>query len=203
MAETAAEGRARLAQKRAKAAARITEIQRDARAAGEARTNARAKLIELERRDNVKPAERAAAERALHDAELAASQPWQQRIQGAEARVRDVDQELRAFIGEHLPELVSSIEERGAAAAERLNAALAEVVAANQEWAAAAAELGATLAAVGSVKPGDVSYSRTEAVTRACAEALAAGGELGPKLRRDSRVPRLGEAKDPAIPAVA
>jgi hypothetical protein len=148
-------------------------------------------------------------EQQLAEAKAAVDEPWAERIDGARRAVRDVDARIRTYVGEHLVDIVAGIEARGADAANRWNAAAAEMLAASADWNAAAAELGQTLTHIRRPDPFDVSRPASEQAVRAVAQLVAEGGETGVRLDR-SRAPwdtLLGEPEpadvDELEPAVA
>lgn len=183
---------AALVAKRGEAQRRVDELEAEQRAAGVARAEARAQLVEAERR-GVRASERAKLERMLDDAERRPS-VLGARIEGARHARRDCDAEVARHVGEHLTELVAGREQAGEAAVADLNAAAEALVAAYERREAIAAEISQLASMVGAVQPGDVSRSRSEAIARAAADLLRTGGETAPTLDRDPREPKYGTA---------
>jgi chromosome segregation ATPase len=154
---------AELTERRSAAQQRVDELERQQREAGAAREQARAALIELERRGDGSAAERTKLEKGLSAAEQRASEPWPERIEGGRRGVRDVQAQLQTFTAEHLDELVQALEASGEAAAAQLNAAAEALVEAFTRREAIAREISALYSTTGArVRPGDVSFSRAE-----------------------------------------
>jgi hypothetical protein len=160
---------------------------------------ASAELAGFERRGGCTAAARRKLEEALAAAKGRAEEPWAQRVEGARLAVTDARSAEQAFVGEHLAELVEDVEAAGEAAAAEINAAAEELSAAYQRWQAAAQELGALAGQVGRTHPGDVSRSRADAAATAAADLVLQGGEVGPRLLRDPRLPRHGAAMPEAL----
>jgi hypothetical protein len=144
----ATEAMARLGERRARAAARIEQLEKEAREAGRALTEARDALVDFERRGG-RPAERTKLERTLAEAKARAAEPWQERVEGARHALRDVDAEQQRFAGEHLTELVETLEADGRIAATDLNAHAQGVLEAFQRRERIAAEISALASTVG------------------------------------------------------
>jgi hypothetical protein len=202
MSTPTAEAMARLLDRRAPATARVDELEGEARAAGEGLTAARAALVESERQGG-RAAERRQLEQALTEAKATAEQPWAERIEGARQAVRDADRELQEFQREHLTELVEALEADGKIATGKLNAAAEALVQAFGKREEIARQIGAVASQVGRTHPGDVTFTTAQAVAEAARELLQRGGETAPRLRRDPRQPRLGQAAaaDEQVPA--
>jgi hypothetical protein len=113
--------------------------------------------------------------------------------------IRDTQHQVKVFIAEHLDELVKDLERDGEVAAANLTAA-AEV-AAHQERERIAGEIGALVSQVARVRPGDVSFSRSDELVRAASALIQAGGEEPPRLRRDPRLPTHGAIPESASAA--
>jgi hypothetical protein len=187
-----------LQQQRAQASARISQLEQQWRQANEEAASAAATVAEVERAGASATA-RHKAEQALSTAKQRASEPWAQRRDGATQALRDVDVRIRGFVGEHLDELVASVEEHGDAIAARINTAASELVTAHAEWQATAARLGQLIATVSRPGPSDTSRSRSDEVARAATVLAASGGEEGVRLDR-TRPPwdaLLGGALEP------
>jgi hypothetical protein len=125
------------------------------------------------------------AEEELAAAKAKAAEPWGERAEGARAAARDVERRVRAHVAAHLAELVRALEADGQAAADRVNSAAADLIAAHAEWAAVATQIGQVITMVARPSPGDVTFSRSDEVARAAASLVAAGGENGPTLDRN------------------
>jgi hypothetical protein len=107
---------------------------------------------------------------------------------------------MRAFVGEHLTELVVELEADGRPAAATLNTAAENLVEAFAVRERIAHEIGRLVAQVGRQRPGDVSRSRADAAVQAVRALLDAGGEVPATLTHDPREPRLGSPAE-AVPA--
>lgn len=182
---SASEELARLITEREAREARVDELEREARAASQALSEARNALVEGERRGE--PTGR--LEKAIVDGE-SAMQRWPLKIEGAQRGVRDAQQQVAIFVGANLPALLESREARGEAAAARLTAAAEEVIAAYTEREQIAQEIGSLLALTRRVEPQDVSASSGRALAAEASRLVEAGGEVPPRLDRD-RVPLL------------
>jgi hypothetical protein len=176
---------AALEARRAKAATHLDSVEAGARQAQAAVQERAQELAELER-TGATSQRRTAAEQALGKAREAADrQLWAARIEGARQAIRGADVEIRQFTAEHLDPLLAGLEqERGVAAAERINRGAAEVVAGFLEWEAVATEIGQVVGRV--ARPGvhDVSRSQADDAARACQALLGQGGEQAPRLDR-------------------
>jgi hypothetical protein len=115
--------------------------------------------------------------------------------------IRDTQHQVKVFIAEHLDELVKDLERDGEVAAANLTAAAEAVVAAHQERERIAGEIGALVSQVARVRPGDVSFSRSDELVRAASALIQAGGEEPPRLRRDPRLPTHGAIPESASAA--
>jgi chromosome segregation ATPase len=189
---------AELDKRRTLVARRLDELDRSQREATQALQQARARLVEAERTDAA-PATRGKLESALRTAEARAAEPWGERREGARAALRDADYERRAFIGEHLDALVEEREAAGAECAARINDHLTGLAACYSEWSTIAQQITALASSVAPLRPGDVSYTRVESLIREVEAVLLRGGEEGPRLRHDPRLPRHAQA----VPAAA
>jgi hypothetical protein len=117
------------------------------------------------------------------------------RVEGAKAAARDVDRCYRAYVTEHLGELVDGHEADGRVAADRFNAVAADLLAAYAEDEQIAARIGRTIVVVARPGPLDVSRPRAEEAVRAVAALVAAGGE---KARCSTRAGRRGTSSSAA-----
>jgi hypothetical protein len=195
---------AELEEARARASARVDELEAEQRRASEAVAQASGLLADLERRalggETVSAATRREAENALARARVEAEQPWPERLAGARAAVRDAHQQVHHFTAAHLDELVRNLERDGEVAAKNLTSAAEAVVAAFHVREAIAHEIGETCTSAGArLRPGDVTRWKAEQLVAAASELLDGGGELAPRLRRDPRQPIHG--KPEAVPA--
>lgn len=145
--------------------------------------DASARLAEGER-VGLSASKRSALEEKLAVAKAKAAEPWAERIDGAKAALRDVDGAVRAFVSEHLDELVTGLEADGRLAAEEVNAAAGALIAAQLKREQIASSISRLIMLVGRPGPGDVSRSVAEEAARAAAALAAAGGELPPTLDR-------------------
>jgi chromosome segregation ATPase len=181
---------AKVQEQRGRAAARVDALEREQRGAAAAAAAASAALAEHERQGGAPAGKRRELEQALAAAKSKAAEPWPERIAGARSAVRDCDRAVRSFVAENLSELIADLEADGQAAAERVNSAAADLLAAYSEREAVAARIGGLASMVGSLRPGDVTYSRAEAVAREATRFVQVGGEAAPQLRHDPREPR-------------
>jgi hypothetical protein len=180
-----------LVARRADAEARVEQLEAEQLAAAQARIEARAALVESER-IGARTADRTKLERALGEAE---SRPnvLAARIEGARQAVRDAEVALARHVQGHLTELVERLEAEGEAAAKRLDAAAEQVVARFRERDEVAAQISQLASLVGRVRPGDVTFTRAEAVAHAASQFISRGGEQPPRLERQPNDPRHSE----------
>ena len=185
-----------LQERGAAAASRISDLERAWRSANEEVAAASARLSQAERA-GASPSTIRKIEGELAAAKAKAAEPWAERVEGARAAARDVERQVRTFVGANLDELVRALEADGQAAADQVNAAASALVSAHAEWEAVAAQIGKVIATVARPAPGDVSFSRADEVARAAAGLVAAGGENGPVLdrTRDPWALLLGQAE--------
>jgi hypothetical protein len=143
-----------------------------------------AELAEAER-SGAAASHRPEAEAALAKARQAADQQlWTARLTGAQQGLRECDQAIRAHISANLLSLLGEQEAAGELAAQRVNAAAAELVAAWMERERIAAGIGELVSKVARVEPTDVSRSRAEAAAQAAISLANQGGEVAPALDR-------------------
>ena len=183
MANTSAE-LAKLEMERSRAASRVGDLERSYRDAVEQSRTASAQLAEVERSGATAPT-RHKVEEQLASAKAKAAEPWAERIAGAKAAARDVEQRYRGFVGGNLGELVQALEADGQVAAARVNGAASELIAAHSEWERIATQMGSLIALVALPTPGDVSYPRSVEAARAALALANQGGEEGPQLDRN------------------
>lgn len=186
----ASEKLAELRTERARVVARVDDLDRQAREATIAAQTASAALIEHERAGGP-AAKRRELEQNLAQAKAKAAEPWLERIEGTRASVPDADRATREFIAAHLDDLLADLHADGQAVAERVNAAAAELVAAFTRRERIAAEISQLASQVARVDPGDVSFSKAEALSREAARFVQLGGETPPELQRDRWQPQL------------
>jgi len=200
---SASEEFSRLTDARVRAEARVRELEAEQRQAGVTLTATSEALAEFERRGDGKQAERTRLERELAEAKAAVAAPWAERIEGARRRARDARGEVQRFVTAHLAELVQARQVDGQAAADRINSAVSEMLAAYAEWAAVSQEISTLLSLVGPVRPGDVSFTRSEALAREASRLVQQGGEQAPVLRHSPGVPQHGRLAERPASAVA
>jgi chromosome segregation ATPase len=180
---SASEGLAELAARRDEARGRVDQLEADLRASTIAREQSRARLVEFERVGG-SPPERRKLEKELRDCEARCAEPWGVRIDGARARVRDLDGEIRVYASANLGALIAEVEAEGAAIVARLNAAAGEFLEASHARAAVEQRLFTLLAAAGRQNhPSDVNRSRADAAVAALSDLVRAGGELEPRVQ--------------------
>ncbi len=184
----AVEEMAKLQAKRQRAEARIGELEAERDRAGAMLAGAREAVAQYHRRGSGRRGEQAELEQALAEANAMAAEPWAERIEGARRAARDARQEVQRFTAEHLDELIAERSGDGQVAAERINAACRELLAGYQEWSAVAQEISALASTAWAVRPGDVTFTRCEALASEATRLLASGGEQAPGVRRDPRV---------------
>jgi hypothetical protein len=173
-----------LQEQRAAATARVSDLEREWRGANAQAAEASGRLAHAERTSASATAIRK-AEEELAAAKARAAEPRSERVEGAQAAGRDVERRLREFVAGNLGELVTAIETDGELAAQRLNAAAADLLAAAADWRAAEQRIGQTITLVHRPTPHDVTRSQAEEAVRAVAALVAAGGENGPTLDRN------------------
>jgi hypothetical protein len=181
---TPVEELARLERRNAEARQRVEQLERDQRAAGQARQEARAALVEAERR-GAAPADRKKLEQTLADAEARASEPWPERIEGARAAARDLTGERRQLVAHNLLSLAEAVEADGGSAASAINEHCAGLIAAYHRRQELEQRLFTLASTVRVTEPGDVSRSKADQLAKAAMALLQAGGETPPVLRRD------------------
>jgi hypothetical protein len=175
---------AKLHEARGRAAARVDGLETDWRAAVAAAQAASAALAQAERTD-ISAAQRNRLEEELAAAIARQAEPWEERVAGARAALRDADSAVREHITRHLPALVADEEAAGQEIAQKINELVAALVAAFSEREQVEAMLGQLLVrAAGRVSPGDVTYSRAADVAVACRALLDSGGETAVMVNR-------------------
>jgi hypothetical protein len=184
---------ASLAEARDRATARVSDLEAEQRQASVTLATAKEAVAEFHRGGGGDAAEQKRLETALSKAKAEADAPWAERIEGARRAARDAHQPVQVFVAKNLHELVQVRQADGAAAADRINAAATELLAAYGEWNRIATGISGLAALVWTVRPGDVSTTRCEALAKEASRLLQEGGEVAPALRRDPRT-------DPAVP---
>lgn len=150
-------------------------------------------LTELERRaarEEVSASERTKAEKRLEAARAQASEPWAQRALGHRRAVADADQEITRFVSENFDALLNALHAEADDAARRVDAAAEELISAYEHREKVASRVIALTGVIRTPRPGDVAYSRAEAVANEARALLGRDGEAAPRLRHDPRAPR-------------
>jgi hypothetical protein len=180
---------------------RVDDIDRQQREATERAATASAALAQLERRslagEDVGP-ERKKLEAELAKAKATAAEPWAERRAGGQQAVRDFEQEVTRFVGQHLGELAAELHEDAEAAAERVDNACHALIAAYHERMLIEGRVIGISAMVRAPQLGDVARTKAEAVVSEANALLQAGGEQAPLLRND---PRQAQHDEPAAEA--
>lgn len=178
-----------LLERRARADARIEEVEREQRKAVAAAQATSSMLTELERRalagEKVTASERRRVEEALATAQARAAEPWHERREAAISFRRQAHAELQQHAAAHLRDLVPDVERRGEEAAQDMLAAAAAFMGAYRRREGIALELGELVAMTGArIHPSDVGPPSSATVAAHELEALLTRGEQGPTLRR-------------------
>src|SRR5262245_42389538 len=192
--QTATERLATLVEQRARASARVDELEVEQRQASATLAAAREAVAEFHRHGGGKPVDQKRLEGALAEAQSRFNEPWGERIEGARRAARDAQIPVRSFVGENLDALVRALQADGQSAAERINAGAVEMVAGYGEWSRIAQEISQVVSLVAQVKPGDVSFSRCEPLMREVSRLLDQGGESGPVWRDRRAAPLAASA---------
>jgi hypothetical protein len=175
---------------------RVDAIDREQREATERAATASAALAQLERRaltgEDV-GGQRKKLEAELAKAQAAASEPWSERHSGGQAAVRDHEQQVVLYVGQHFAELYGELAEDAESAATRIDSACHELIAAFHERMIVEGRLLTLAAMVRAPQLGDVARTRAEAVAAAASTLLQVGGEQAPLLRNDPRQPESVE----------
>jgi hypothetical protein len=190
---SATEQMATLVGERVRAESRVGEVEAEQRKASATLAATREAVAEFHRQGGGRPAERDRLEQALAKAKAEVDAPWAERIDGARRAARDARAVVQRFVAENLGELVEARQANGQAAAERINTACSEMLAGYQEWSAVANEISALLSMVAPVRPGDVSFTRCEALAAEATRLLHEGGERAPVVRHMPGEPRFGQ----------
>ena len=180
---------------------RVDEIDGELREATGRAAAASDALAQLERRalagDDV-GAQRKKVEAELAKAKAAAAEPWAERLAGGQAAVRDHEQQVVLFVGQHFAELYGELAEDAEAAAARVDNACNELLAAYHERQLVEGRVIGLTGMIRQPQLGDVGRTRAEAVAAAASTLLRVGGEQAPILRNDPRQP---ESVEPPVEA--
>jgi hypothetical protein len=159
---------------------------RQARAAGAELVEAREALVALESRTGagkVLAAERKKAEERLAAAESLYAEPWSEQRRGAERGAADAHAEIARCAAEHLAEIVAVIEEDGRVAAEMVDAAAERFIDAVERRAEVERALTEVVALTRPMRPGDVTWPRSDQAVIEVRALLERGGEAPPTRR--------------------
>jgi len=173
---------------------RLNDLDRQQREATEQVNQRSAELADLERRaaagERVSAQARTKAEEALTQARLRHAEPWAERAAGVQAAIREAEQGKRAFVTEHLDELLGELVEDANAAAEDVNHAAQRLLDAYQQRQAVEQRVTALCGLVRPVTaPGAIRATRAEALAREAQRLLGEGGEVAPLPHVDPREP--------------
>jgi hypothetical protein len=170
---------ARLVATRDRLAASVDAVdaaQRQAQSELSARSEAMIRIEEaVLRGDKVTAAERQQAEEALQAARLEVAAPWPERREAARRSARAARDDVARFVGANIITLLEDLGPASRAAADRINAAAQEVLAAYAERAAVEAEVLGLIALTRRVEPRDVGRTRAETLAREAERLLAVG----------------------------
>jgi hypothetical protein len=172
--------------------AHVDEVGRAARQATADLADAREALADVERRIAAGEAgaqARTKAERRLATAEQGVGVRWPERRQGAERAARDARQAVQVHISRNFDELISELEEAGAAAAEQVDYTAQSFLAAAAQRAAAERNLIEITALVRPMGPNDVARAASDEAVYAVSRFVERGGEVAPALRIERVVP--------------
>lgn len=182
---------------------RVDDFDRQQRTATERATAASEALAQLERRglagDDI-GSQRKRLEGELAKAKATAAESWAERRAGGQAAVRDHEQKVTRFVGEHFAELYDELAEDAEAAATRVDAACHELLAAYYERQLIDGRVTTLASMVRAPELGAVGRTHAEAVAAAASALLQAGGEQAPLLRNDPREPQPDEPPAQAEP---
>jgi hypothetical protein len=192
----------RLRQREQDLADRVSEVDAEQRAAGEAVQVASAAVVDLETRaglgEKVSEQDRAKAEDALLQARSKASAPWPERRQAALQAAAEGRRQTASHVEAHLDTLLDGLAEQGTQAAEAIDQAAETLLARIADRARVEQQVFGLLQLVGSPRPGDVARSRCERLAAEAGKLLEQGGELPPVA-----TVRPGEARFATIQASA
>ena len=114
---------------------------------------------------------------------------WPERITGAERAAVDGRHAMQRHVAENFNEVMDELEETGRVAAEGVNQAAENFLDACARRIEAEQNLIAIAALAKQLRPGDVTYPRSDAARQAVDQMLKQGGEAGPVLRDREPVP--------------
>jgi hypothetical protein len=177
-------------------AARIDDLRRQHRGAHEAATKAAAAVADAERAalagEGAQDTKKLDA--ALGKARARAAEPWDERVAGAQTALADFDRNIGTFVRENYGDLQSGLRAEGEDAAQAVDQAATDLVAAFRRREDVLGRMIALASVVGgSPRPSDWTYSRAERLAGEADRLLTAGGETVPVVR-DPRQPRHGAA---------
>jgi chromosome segregation ATPase len=180
----AAKGLAALVAARHELDERLDVIDAEQRQATQDVERLSAELADLERRaaigEKVSANTRTEAEQALASARLRNGEPWAERRAGVHAGIRDAERDVRAFVTEHLDELLAELYEDGEAAAESVNRACRSLEEAYLRRMTVDQQITA-VSGLAAGRPGDVSRTKGRGCSRggACAAPRRRRGTTG------------------------
>jgi hypothetical protein len=180
-----------LVARRADADARVEQLEVEQQAAARARIDARAALVEAERR-GVSAAERGKAEKAVADAE-AKPTIIGARVEGARAAARDLEGVIQKYVAEHLDELLDELAAQGERAASAIDAGAAAILDGYAARAEVERQTFELISMIRRSQTSDVERSTADELARQAKLLLDAGGERRPVVLVDPRQPRHGQ----------
>ena len=170
----------KLVEQRERASSRVDALEREAHAAGRALVDARAALVEAERRGE-SAARLREREKSLSDAE-AATRRLPLRVQGAKQALADTHARVHQHVGANVRELVEPLERQGEAAAAAVVDAAQKLVDAYGRREAIQQQIGAMTSLAFRLRPSDVGPSSNAHAAASAAATLVAQGEPAPRL---------------------
>ena len=197
----------RLADRRAEFAGRVDGLDREQRAATEARDAASAAVVDVERRrlngEDVTTAEQKRVEAALEKARSEVAAPWSERQLAVRRAIGDLDREVQAYVTANFDALVEGLTAKGREAAEAIDRAAADLISAVAVRESVASRMAALASTVRPIRPGDITRSQAERVANEAGRMLDNGGEVAPTLTHDPRSPRYAEPEPGAEAVIA
>jgi hypothetical protein len=164
------------------ARARIGTLNATIRSAGAELAAAREALTALEASDPTAQ-QRTSAEKRYQAASAEAGQPWQERQRGVERAVAAAHQAVQVYVAEHFDTLVDELEQNGRHAAEQVDQAAEQFLAAVAARADADRTLSQTVSFAQRLQPGEIAFARSDEAATAVRRLLDSGGEAAPTLR--------------------